>query len=65
MSKCDFGIQNVEYLWHLITGKELDPQKINVMVCWLEPKILEDLRGLLRLNVYYRKFIKDYGMIGN
>ena len=55
----------MEYLSHLISGHgfTMDPKKTEVMQHWPIPTSIKALRGLLGSSGYYRKFIKDYGLI--
>ena len=64
-SKCAFGVQEVEYLGHIVTheGVKVDPNKIKAIMDWPIPKKLKNLRGLLGLTGYYRRFVKHYGQI--
>ena len=62
-SKCAFGVQEVEYLGHIVSheGVKVDPNKIKVVMELSIPKILKNLRGFLGLTGYYSKFVKHYG----
>ena len=64
-SKCAFGVQEVEYLGHIVfhEGVKVDPNKIKAMREYPIPKTLKKLRGFLGLTSYLRKFVKNYGQI--
>ena len=58
-------MKEVEYLGQIVSheGVKVDPNKIKVMINWFIPKTLKNLRGLLGLIGYYRKFVRNYGRI--
>lgn len=63
--KCSFGVSKIEYLGRFIVanGVSTDPQKITAVEQWPKPENIKQLRGFLGLGGYYRRFIKNYGLI--
>lgn len=65
LSKCSFGQQQLSYLGHIIgvNGVATDPSKVQDVLDWAVPVSTKKLRGFLGLAGYYRKFVKNFGII--
>ena len=66
-SKCSFGAAKVVYLCHFVssTGVQSDPAKIKAVHDLPSPTNLEQLRSLLGLTGYYRKFIPNFASLAS
>lgn len=64
-SKCAFGEESVAYLGHVISadGVAMDSQKVMAIIDWATPRSVRAVRGFLGLAGYYRKFIRDFGVM--
>jgi hypothetical protein len=64
-SKCEFVQKSLEYLGHIVSqkGVSTEPSKIASVNNWPQPKSVKHLRGFLGLTGYYRRFIRNYGII--
>ena len=62
---CFFGVQEVEYLGHIVCheGVKVDPNKIKCIKEWKIPTTIRHLQGFLVLTEYYLKYVKNYGRI--
>ncbi|KAJ9545544.1 LOW QUALITY PROTEIN: hypothetical protein OSB04_025251 [Centaurea solstitialis] len=64
-SKCDFWLQEVQVLGHLVNqeGIKVDPAKVEAVMKWEIPKSPTEIRSFLALAGYYRWFIQDFSKI--
>jgi hypothetical protein len=65
LSKCAFGQQQISYLGHVISnqGVATDHVKVQSVRTCPHPASCKELRGFLGLAGYYRKFVRNFGLI--
>jgi hypothetical protein len=64
-SKCSFGTTSIAYLGHVISVERvtMDADKVAAVAAWPPPQSPRALCGFLGLAGYYRKYIRDFGLI--
>jgi hypothetical protein len=65
-SKCEFGMRELLYLGHIISGQgvQVHQEKIRAILDWPIPKNLTELRGFFGLCSYYRRFVRGFSQLG-
>jgi hypothetical protein len=65
LSKCEFWLKQVAFFGHVISkgGISLDPSKVQDVLSWKAPTIVNDIQSFLGLDGYYQRFIEEFLMI--
>ena len=65
LSKCTFFTNSIEYLGHIVDGDGLrpNPQLVQALMDFPQPRTLKELQSFLGLANYYRKFIANFSHI--
>jgi hypothetical protein len=65
LAKCSFAQRSIDYLGHVISeqGLATDPRKIKAIQNCPSPENAKQLRSFLEPAGYYRKFIRNFGVI--
>ena len=63
--KCEFALESVQFLGHIVSGIDLrpDPETIRVVRDWKEPTSVTGIRQFLGFTNYFRRIIKGYSFI--
>ena len=61
-SKYHLGMSSISYLGHIFSAARMaaDPKKTQVIKEWPTPKDAKDLRQVLGLASYYRRYIRNF-----
>ncbi|XP_075074718.1 uncharacterized protein LOC142162283 [Nicotiana tabacum] len=64
-SKCEFWLDSVSFLGHVASkdGIMVDPKKTKAVQKWPRPISHTDIRSILGLAGYYRRFVHDFSRI--
>ncbi|KAK4385928.1 Transposon Ty3-I Gag-Pol polyprotein [Sesamum angolense] len=65
ISKCEFWVNQVVFLGHVISGDGVmpDPSKVKAIIEWRVPKNVTEVRSFLGLAGYYRRFVEGFFII--
>ena len=65
LSKCSFFQSQVKYLGHIISSEGIspDPEKVKVMRRLQAPKTVREVRSIVGMASYYRRFIPHFSEI--
>lgn len=63
--KCEFWLDKIAFSGHVIdkNGITVDPHKIKVIIDWFTLTNMTEVRSLMGLIGYYRRFVKDFSKI--
>ena len=65
-NKCEFFKDELEYLGHIVTNKgelKVNPNKVKVIAELKPPTSVKEVRSLIGVTSYYRRFIPSYAKI--
>ena len=65
LKKCEFHVQETEFLGHWITteGIQMEKMKIQAILDWPELQNTKEVQQFVGLINYYHKFLKGYSTI--
>jgi hypothetical protein len=64
-NKCCFPTKSITFLGHVVSneGTKLDLGKIDVVLHFLEPKMITNIKSFLGLIGYYHNYVRSYSQL--
>jgi hypothetical protein len=65
LNKCSFATKSITFLGHVLSkdGTRSDPDKIEAVLHFPQPKTVTNVKSFLGLTGYYRKYVRDYARL--
>ena len=65
MSKCSFCQSSVKFLGYVVSadGIHVNPEKVDAIANWLQPKTPTEVRSFLGLGNYFKRFVQSYAKL--
>ena len=65
LKKCEFWLEEMQFLGHIMTkdGISVDQTKIEAIVNWPRPKNVSEVRSVLGMAGYYRRFVEGFSKL--
>ena len=65
LSKCSFWQKSIGFLGHIVSdqGVSVDPEKVQTIRDWPQPRNATEVRSFLGLAGYYRKYVKGFASL--
>jgi hypothetical protein len=65
--KCSFGLEEIQYVGHLVSQNHIRPMpdKLKAVDNWPRPRNLHDVQSLLGLCGYYQRYVKNFAKIAS
>ena len=63
--KCELLKKQVTFLGHVVSDKGIQPNPVNIekVMTWPTPTNVSQVRGIVALGSYYRRFVKDFSKL--